>query len=144
MIPLEAQRFARNAPLLEDVVELVDRTPLLETFGESPLAPTDSSAELLCERLVLPELAEDGLVEEVLDVLCVVERGGSGRALVGSLGRLGNTRKDALEDAESSEVGERALKPVGAEEVGSGQHWLRIGSSNPGITYFLRAWFRVM
>lgn len=112
MIPSEAQRFARSAPLFEYVVELVNRTPLLEALGESPLASTDGSAELLSERLVLPELAEDGLVEEVLDVLRVIERGGSGRALVGSLGRLGNTREDALENTESSEVGQRALEPM--------------------------------
>lgn len=102
--------YQRNEPLLENVVQSVDRSPLLKPLGQTPLASTDGAAELLGERLVLSELREDGLVKEVLDVFLVVERGWRRRALVGSL-RVGrDSWEDTLENAKSSEVRERALE----------------------------------
>lgn len=57
----------------------------LEVLGETPLSTTNGTSKLLGKGLVLAELYEEGLVEEVLDVLVVVERGGGRRALVGAL-----------------------------------------------------------
>jgi len=84
-----------DAPLLDDVVEAVGRLLVLKVLGEVPLAAADGLAELLGERLVLAQLVEDGLVEEVLDVLGVVERRRGRRALVGLLAVLGLARVDA-------------------------------------------------
>jgi hypothetical protein len=47
--------------------------------------PPDRPRQLLRKRLVLPEFVEQRLVQQVLDVLGVVERGWGGRALVGLL-----------------------------------------------------------
>ena len=99
-----------SSPLLEDVVESVNRSPLLQTLRQRPLSPSDSPTQLLGERLVLSKLGEDGLVEEVLDILSVVEGSRSGGSLVGSLRARGDSREDSFEDTESSEVGEGALQ----------------------------------
>jgi hypothetical protein len=92
------------------MVEPVHRSSLLQSLCETPLTPPDGPTELLGERLVLPKLCEDGLVEEVLDVLLVVERGRGGGPLVGAFGRGRDSGEDALEDAKSSEVGQGTLE----------------------------------
>jgi hypothetical protein len=95
-------QVARDAPLLDDVVNPVDGLGLLQVLGEAPLSPADGLGELLCESLVLAELAEDGLVEEVLDVLGVVKGSRRRGSLVGLLAVARFTRVDTwLERSES-------------------------------------------
>lgn len=89
-----------NPPLLDDVVNAVHRLGLLQVLCEAEFSSTKCPRELLCERLVLSQLAEDGLVEEVLDVLLVVERGGRGGSLVRLLARARLSRVDTCEDDE--------------------------------------------
>lgn len=46
---------------------------LLEAFGIGVVSTSEGLGELLCEGLVLTELGEDGLVNEVLDILGLIE-----------------------------------------------------------------------
>lgn len=66
-----------DLPLLDDVIDSVHWLGLLQVLGQTPLSTADSFRQLLCKRLVFPQLAQDWLMEQVLDVLGVVE--GSGR-----------------------------------------------------------------
>lgn len=130
-VPPCAPRY--NSPLLDNVVNAVHGLGLLEVLGESVLASSQSPRQLLRKRLVLPQLSENRLVEEVLDVLGVVERGRGGGALVGLFAGARLTRVDAwkergrgelpcvrptlaatpkltLEDTQPTEVSKRALE----------------------------------
>ena len=85
-----------GSPLLDDVVQAVLwLAVLLERFGRRPLPPTHCAGQLLCKSLVLAELLEDGLVEEVLYVFDVVERGRGRGSLVGFFVVLWLAREDA-------------------------------------------------
>lgn len=68
--------------LLDNVVQLHLRDErLLQACGIASLSTAEGTANLLCNSLVLAELVEEGLMEEVLDVLGVVEGSCGGRAL---------------------------------------------------------------
>lgn len=59
---------------------------------------------------MFPELVEDRLVEQELDVLGIVECFGGGAALVGPFLVARLARVDALDDAEAAKVGKRDLQ----------------------------------
>lgn len=88
--------------LLDDVVERVDGLVLGQGLGGAVLALTHDFGHLLGKGLVLAELAQDGLVHQVLDVLGIVEGRGSGRALVGLLLVLGLAGVDTLQNAQTT------------------------------------------
>lgn len=74
-----------SSPLLDKVVKPQHRLGILQILCQTPFLPPDRPRQLLRKRLVLPELVEQRLVQQVLDVLGVVERGRGGRALIGLL-----------------------------------------------------------
>lgn len=51
---------------------------LLQSSGVAGFSSAQIAANLFCECLVVAELLEEWLVEEILDVFCVVKGGGSG------------------------------------------------------------------
>ena len=72
-------------PLLDQVVQPRDRLSILQVLCQAPLSSSKRSRKLLRKSLVLPELDQQRLVQEVLDVLVVVERSRGRRSLVGLL-----------------------------------------------------------
>ena len=111
----------RRIALLDDVVQPHARLEIpLPSRGIADIVPAQRLGDLFRKRLLLPELSEEGLVKEKLDVLGVVKGGARGGGLGGALFGAGLARVDALEDAEAAEVGERDLQfadGLGAGEV---------------------------
>lgn len=91
------------------MVESVLRLRLFEVFRSGPLASANSSAQLLCESLVVSKRSQDRLMGKVCDVLCIVECGGSRRALVSLFSASGLLRMDTLENTETTKVRQRDL-----------------------------------
>jgi len=73
-----------HSPLFDKMVQPRNRLGVLEILRQTPFLPSDCSRKLLGETLVFSELDKQRLVEEVLDVLVVVKRGGGRRPFVGS------------------------------------------------------------
>jgi len=97
--------------LLDDVVQLkLGCEVLLEARGIANIVAAESLANFLREGLLVAELGQERLVEQVLDVLCVVEGGRCGGGLVHALLVARLARVDSLEDTESSEVWEGKLQ----------------------------------
>lgn len=88
--------------LLDDVVQCVDGLVLGQGLGRAVLSLGHDFGHLLGERLVFTELAQDGLVHQVLDVLGIVECRGCCRALVGLLFVLGLAGVDTLENTQAT------------------------------------------
>jgi hypothetical protein len=84
-----------DAPLLDDMINPVDRLGFVQVLRESPFASSNRPRQLLRKRLVLPQLAQHRLVEKVLYILGVIERGWSRGPLVGLFARTGLARIDA-------------------------------------------------
>lgn len=82
----------------------------LEAGGISDISPSEGARDLLLERLLVSELLQKRLVQQILDILGVVEGGGSSRALVDFLAVVGLAREDTLPDAQLSEVGQADLQ----------------------------------
>jgi hypothetical protein len=65
--------------LLDNVVQLeLGCEVLLEARGIADIVAAEGFANLLCKGFLIAELGQKRLVEQVLDVLCVVEGGGGG------------------------------------------------------------------
>lgn len=101
------------------MVQPRDGLRILEVLGEGPLSSAQRPRQLLRERLVLPELDEQRLVQEVLHVLMVVERGGRRGALVGAFLVQRFTRIDAYSASVSIRLGRQWQSE---SEVGLGSH----------------------
>lgn len=116
----------RSSPFLDKMIQPRDRLRVLQVLRQRPFSPSESSCELLRESLVFSELDEERLVQEVLDILVIVERGGGGGSLVRAFLVQRLPRVDAchidqsknwtvarghtFEDAEASEIAEGDLK----------------------------------
>ena len=90
---------------LDDVIEVVLGLVLLEPQLGLEVALVVRLLQLLEEHLEVPELEDDGLVEEEPDVLLVEEGHDLGEvALLGALPVPRLPRVDSFQDAQSSEV----------------------------------------
>jgi len=97
--------------LLDNVVQLeLGCEVLLEACGIANIVAAESFANLLRKGFLVAELGQKRLVEQVLDVLCVVEGGGGGGGLVHALPVARLTWVDTLEDTQSSEIWEGKLE----------------------------------
>lgn len=87
---------------LDDVVQCVNGLVFGQGLSRAVLSLGHHLGHLLGERLVFAELAQDGLVHQVLDVLGIVECRGCCRALVGLLLVLGLAGVDTLENTQAT------------------------------------------
>ena len=63
-----------GSPLFDDMIESIDGLVVIETFCDGPFATPESPRELFGERFMISQLAENGLVGKVGDILGIVER----------------------------------------------------------------------
>lgn len=82
-----------NVPLFDNMIERIYGLVLLQALCAAPLVSSKRASELLGKRLVLTELAQDRLMREVRNILCIVERSRRRRALVRPLAMLRLSRK---------------------------------------------------